>query len=99
MQEGAEEEILTEIETTLQRMEESAMDEVSAQSYRVGVHEAIKHLIITGNALLYMPDEGGLRLFHLDRFIIKRDPMGNIIYIATKETIAYSALPLKCRNL
>ena len=40
-----------------------------------------------------MPDEGGLRVFHLDRYIIKRDPMGNIIYIATKETIAYSALP------
>lgn len=93
MQEGAEEEIITEIETTLQRIEESTMDEVSAQSYRVGVHEAIKHLIVTGNALLYMPDEGGLRVFHLDRFIIKRDPMGNIIYIATKETIAYSALP------
>ena len=92
-QEGAPEETITEIERTLQRVEESVMDEVSAQSYRVGIHEAIKHLIISGNALIYMPDEGGLRVFHLDRYIIKRDPMGNIIYIATKETIAYSALP------
>ena len=93
IQEGAEPEIITEIETTLQRIEESLMDEVSAQSYRVGIHEAIKHLIITGNALLYMPDEGGLRVFHLDRYIVKRDPMGNLLYLATKESVAYNALP------
>ena len=92
-QEGAPEETITEIERTLQRVEESGMDEISAQSYRVGVHEALKHLIVTGNALLYMPDEGGLRVFHLDRYIIKRDAMGNIIHIATKETISYAALP------
>lgn len=92
-QEGAPEEILTEIENTLQRIEESVMDEISAQSYRVGLHEALKHLIITGNALIYLPDEGGLRVFHLDRFVIKRDPMGNILYMATKETVSHSALP------
>lgn len=90
---GAPAEVISEIEATLQKMEDSTMDEVSHQSYRVGIHEALKHLIITGNALLYMPDEGGLRVFHLDRFIIKRDPMGNVLHIATKETIAYSALP------
>jgi len=91
-EEGAPPEAITEIEQTLQKVEESMMDEVSAQSYRVGIHEALKHLIVTGNALLYMPDEGGLRVFHLDRYIIKRDPMGNVLHIATKETIAYAAL-------
>ena len=40
-----------------------------------------------------MPDEGGLRVFHLDRYIIKRDPMGNVLHIATRETMAYTALP------
>ena len=92
-QEGAPEEVLSEIETTLQRIEQSVMDEISAQSYRVGLHEALKHLIITGNALIYLPDTGGLRVFHLDRYIIKRDPMGNILYMATKETVSYTALP------
>ena len=92
-QEGAPEEALTQIDNTLQRIEDALMDEVSAQSYRVGIHEALKHLIVTGNALLYMPDEGGLRVFHLDRYVIKRDPMGNVMTIATKETIAYKALP------
>ena len=74
------------------------MAEVSRGSYRVGIHEALKHLIITGNAMLYLPNEGGLRVFHLDRFVVKRDPMGNLLKVATKETIAFSALPEDIRN-
>ncbi len=91
--EGSPEELITEIETSLQQVEEAVMDEISREAYRTGIHEAVKHLIITGNALIYLPDDGGMRVFHLDRFVVKRDPMGNIIKIATKEDIAFSALP------
>jgi len=90
--EGSPEELISEIETSLQQVEEAVMDEISRETYRTGIHEALKHLIITGNALLYLPDDGGMRVFHLDRFVVKRDPMGNVIKIATKENIAYSAL-------
>lgn len=91
-QEGATEDIITEMESALQRVEESVMEEVSRQSYRVGIHEALKHLIVSGNALLYLPEDGGLRVFHLDRFVVQRDPMGNPLKIVTKETLAYSSL-------
>jgi len=86
-------ELLSEIESSLQALEGLVMDEVSLGAYRVTIHEALKHLIITGNALLYLPDSGGLRVFHLDRFVVERDPMGNLLKIATKETLAFSALP------
>lgn len=85
-------ELLSEIESSLQALEGLVMDEVSLGAYRVTIHEALKHLIITGNALLYLPDSGGLRVFHLDRFVVERDPMGNLLKIATKETLAFSAL-------
>jgi|TARA_Y100000817_G_C16860466_1_gene545568 hypothetical protein len=91
-QEGATEEMLSEMESALQQVEESVMEEVSRQSYRVGVHEALKHLVVTGNSLLYLPEEGGLRVFHLDRFVVQRDPMGNPVKIITKETLAYATL-------
>ena len=39
-----------------------------------------------------MPEEGGMRVFRIDRFVIERDPMGNVLYIATKETLSYEAL-------
>jgi len=85
-------ELMSEIEKSLQSLEELLMAEVARGAYRVAIHEALKHLIITGNALLYIPDEGGLRVFHLDRFVAKRDPMGNLLAVATKETVAFSSL-------
>tara|TARA_R110002020_G_scaffold215623_2_gene422872 strand:+ start:374 stop:1939 length:1566 start_codon:yes stop_codon:yes gene_type:complete len=91
-QEGAPEEVISEIDSALRKVEDSVMDEIAKERYRIAVHEALKQLIITGNALLYMPEDGGMRVFRLDRFVIERDPMGNVLYIATKETISYAAL-------
>jgi len=90
--EGAPEELISEIETSLQQVEESVMSEISREAYRTAIHAALKHLIVTGNVLLYLPDEGGIRVFHLDRFVIDRDPMGNVLHIATKENLSYDAV-------
>lgn len=73
------------------------MDEISRETYRTGLHEALKHLIVTGNSLVYLPDSGGMRVFHLDRFVVERDSMGNVLYIATKECISYAALDEKMK--
>lgn len=98
MEEGTSPEIISGIEQSLQQVEEAVMDEISRETYRTAIHSALKHLIITGNALLYLPDEGGIRVFHLDRYVIERDPMGNVIKIATKENIAFEALDDDMRN-
>ncbi len=98
-QEGAPDELISSIETSLQQVEDAVMDEISRESYRSSLHEALKHIIITGNALVYMPDDGGMRVFHLDRYVVDRDPMGNVIDIATKENIAHSALPPEIKDM
>ena len=90
--EGAPPELATEIETALQQVEESVMDEISRETYRTALHEALKHLIVTGNSLIYLPEEGGMRVFHLNRYCVERDPMGNILYICTKEQLSYMSL-------
>ncbi len=92
-EEGMEPEMISSIEKAMMQVEDAIMDEVTRESYRTGLHEALKHLIIVGNALLYLPDGGGMRVFHLDRYVIKRDPMGNPVMIATKENISKMALP------
>jgi len=98
LNEGAEPELIQEIETTLQQVEESVMDEISRETYRTAIHSALKHLIITGNALLYLPDDGGIRVFHLDRYVIERDPMGNVVKIATKENVSFESLDDNLRD-
>ena len=92
-EEGTPPETISSIEKAMMQVEDAVMAEVTRESYRTGLHEALKHLIITGNALLYLPDEGGMRVFHLDRFVVKRDPMGKPLIIATREDITKQDLP------
>jgi hypothetical protein len=83
----------SEAENTLSDMERTVMKEIEAQAIRVALFEALKHLIVTGNVLLYFPDEGPMRVIRLDRYVVKRDPMGNVRKIVIKENVAPSMLP------
>ena len=98
-EEGAPLELITEIEASLQSVEEAVMAEISRESYRTGLHEALKHLIITGNSLIYLPDNGGMRVFRLDRYVVKRDPMGNVTQIVTRENLSFKTLPEEMQQI
>ena len=63
------------------------MDYINASSDRVVVHQALKHLIVSGNALIYMGKEG-LKNYPLNRYVVNRDGNGNICEIVTKELIS-----------
>jgi hypothetical protein len=82
-----------EVEASLLKIEKAVMTEVETSAMRVRVFEALKHLIVCGNVLVYLPKDGGMRTFHLDQYVVQRDPQGNVTIIATKETVAPSTLP------
>ena len=86
------------VEEGLARIERSAMGEIEAKAIRVPVFEALKHLIVTGNALVYMPKDGGMRVFRLDRYVVKRDAMGNVLEIITVESLSPLMLPEEVRS-
>jgi len=83
----------TELDKALANVERAVSQEFEVEAIRVPIYEAIRHVVVTGNALLHMPKDGGMRMFRLDRFGVRRDPMGNVTHIATLETIAPQALP------
>jgi hypothetical protein len=95
--EGAEQ-LRTDLEKALADVERSVSQEVEVQNFRNGIFQALKNLLISGNSLLYLPDEGGMRVFRLDRYVVKRDPMGNVTHIAVKETVAPMMLPESVRE-
>ena len=86
------------VEEGLAKVERATLAEIETQAYRVPVFEALKHLIVTGNCLLYIPDGGGMRVFHLDRYVVKRDPMGNVLYMITKESLNAKTLTEEARK-
>tara|TARA_R110000787_G_scaffold186566_4_gene298281 strand:+ start:5933 stop:7498 length:1566 start_codon:yes stop_codon:yes gene_type:complete len=85
--------IRTEVETTLNRIEQAVMAEIESQNYRPHIHEALKQLIIAGNALVHLPEGGGMKVFKMDRYVIKSDPSGETQTIILKESISPASLP------
>ena len=80
-------EVKSELDLSFSKMERMVMDYINASSDRVVVHQALKHLIVSGNALIFMGKEG-LKNYPLNRFVVNRDGNGNICEIVTKELIS-----------
>ncbi len=85
-------EVRSELDLSFAKLERMVMDSIAASSDRVTVHQAIKHLVVGGNALLYMGKEG-LKHYPLNRYVVERDGNGNVIEVVTKELIDKSLLP------
>ena len=84
-------EVKTELDLSFAKIERTIMDAIAASDDRVVIHQALKHLVVAGNALIFMGKEG-LKLFPLNRFVVDRDGNGNVIEIVTKEKIAKKLL-------
>ena len=87
------------VEEALSRIERATLQEIEASAVRVPVFEALKQLIVTGNALIYLPKKEGMKVFRLDRYVVQRDTMGNILEIITKESVAPDMLPEEVLSL
>ena len=85
-------EIRSELDLSFAKLERMVMDSIAASSDRVTVHQAIKHLVVGGNALLYM-DKDGIKHYPLNRYVVERDGNGNVLEIVTKELINRNLLP------
>ena len=76
----------SELDLSFSKIERLIMDYIAASSDRVVVHQALKHLIVSGNALIFMSKDG-LKHYPLQRYVVNRDGNGNVVEIVTKELI------------
>lgn len=88
-----------QIDAALAETERAAMRELDKINARVVMTAIIQHLIITGNALLYMPTQGKMQMYSLRDYIVKRDLSGNPLKIVMRETKSVSGLPEHLRAL
>tara|TARA_R100001463_G_scaffold42741_1_gene89465 strand:- start:792 stop:2360 length:1569 start_codon:yes stop_codon:yes gene_type:complete len=86
--------IRSELDLSFSKMERMVMDYIAASSDRVVVHQALKHLIVSGNALIFMGKDG-LKNFPLNRYVVNRDGNGNVLEIVTKEIISRRVLGIE----
>lgn len=90
---------LTEVDKGLSDMESTVMRKVESSGMRPTLFEVLKLLIVSGNALLYIPEtQVGARVFKLNDYVCKRDPRGNLLEIITRELVHPLALKEDIRN-
>jgi|TARA_R100000081_G_scaffold27557_1_gene12286 hypothetical protein len=78
--------IRSDLDVSFSKIERTMMESIAASDDRVVVHQALKHLVVSGNALIYM-DKEKLKLYPLQRYVVERDGLGNVIEIVTKEKV------------
>ena len=78
--------VKSELDLSFAKIERTINEAIAASDDRVVVHQALKHLVVTGNALIFMAKDR-LKMYPLNRYCVDRDGYGNVIEIVTKERI------------
>lgn len=81
------------VDEALNKYERAVMTEIENSGMRSPIFEALKQLIVAGNVLLFLPPDGGARVFPISRYVCKRDPMGEVLEVIIKETLSRKTLP------
>lgn len=88
------------IEYGLSLMETQMVKHMEAMSLRPTLFEAIKQLIVAGNALLFLPPlEGGVKCYGLRDYVVQRDGVGDVIQLVARDTLAKGTVPQNIRSL
>lgn len=93
-----QDDLRAEVEEALNSYERSVLTEIETANFRPTSFEAFRHLVVTGNYLLHIPKEGGLKGYRLDRYVVQRDHVGNVLEVITQEPLTYSSLPDNVRE-
>ena len=91
-EELGDDQVISEVEQSLGRVEEVVRRELEVEAYRPAVHEALRLLIVTGNALVQITKEGDMRTFRLDNYVVQRSPTGQVRKIVIKEKVHVDTL-------
>lgn len=96
---GMQPEMKANVDSKLAKMERSVQRKIETEAIRVSTFESLKHMLVAGNALLYLPQKGGMRVFHLHNFVIQRDPMGQVLDIIVKECVSPAVVSEEIRTI
>ena len=81
----------SELDLSFAKIERMIMDSIAASTDRVQIFAALKHLVVTGNALLFMHKDG-MKVYPLNRYVVERDGNGDVVEIVTKERVSKKLL-------
>ena len=88
-----DQELELQVSQGLAQLEQLFMSDVDGKNDRVTFFETLKHLIVAGNGLIYDDPDAGLKLFHLDKYVVRRDAFGTPVVMVVREVFDRSTAP------
>lgn len=87
------------IEKDLAAYERVVMQNIETGKTRSSLHQAAKHIIVGGNALLYdNPKTGNVRMYPLSRYVVRRDAGGEVYEIIATDVTVFAGLPMAAQE-
>jgi hypothetical protein len=83
----------TELERDLAIRESVIAEDVETKGSRTKIDQALRHLLVCGNVLVYLVPKGGIRIFPLNNYTVRRDFTGNVIELIYLEMLDKGTLP------
>ncbi len=93
VQKKGEEGFKVEVEKKLRNIEQDIMDYIESEGHRSAFYKMLRLLNISGNILLEMPKDSGLKVHRLDKYVTRRNPAGKPIEIILREYIDKIEVP------
>lgn len=90
-----------DIDKGLAKLERDAMKLLNKMNARVVMNDTVEQLIVTGNSLMYIPDDVDDKMltYSIKDYLIKRSLRGDMVKIIIKETKVVSGLPDKIKQV
>ena len=80
------------IDSKMARIEQALLQRMDKKKCRIAVFEALRHLFVGGNALLYV-GKGPVKMYPLRSYCVERDPEENVCEMVIREVISRRFLP------
>lgn len=81
-----------ELNHSLTKIERAVARDFDAQGHRPKMNLGIELLLVTGNILQLMEEDGSMRIFRLDEFVVHRDRKGLLLECITEECLSLASL-------
>jgi len=88
----------TKIEKQLRKYERMVVKDFEALAQRTKMFKTIRLLVVTGNVLIEQLDNGRLKVYRLDKYVVRRSPDGELKEIIIRELILPDDIPGSIKN-
>ena len=68
-----------ELDASFNRIERAVTTDLAATTIRKGLGRSIEQILVTGNVAIWQDNEGSVRVWRLDQFVVRRNPAGEVL--------------------